>query len=192
MKHRERELIRTYLDHSDSQISIVLALSPSLSPRAPSNPNQSQVPTRSWRAKQYDFPERSPQRHQQCHLLRHLPLPWAGVLADHQEQGRGGVQVGPVRSDAAQLHALGVLRHPLHHIRLDNGKVIKTKSVEYMPFFLSLLSFLNGVCWMSYALIKFDLYVTIPNGLGALFGLVLACYYRPTPKKEKSANLKYD
>uniref|UniRef100_A0A453I3J6 Protein RUPTURED POLLEN GRAIN 1 n=1 Tax=Aegilops tauschii subsp. strangulata TaxID=200361 RepID=A0A453I3J6_AEGTS len=72
------------------------------------------------------------------------------------------------------------------------GKVIKTKSVEYMPFFLSLLSFLNGVCWMSYALIKFDLYVTIPNGLGALFGLVLACYYRPTPKKEKSANLKYD
>ncbi|KAM3272135.1 hypothetical protein ACQJBY_042371 [Aegilops geniculata] len=72
------------------------------------------------------------------------------------------------------------------------GKVIKTKSVEYMPFFLSLVSFLNGVCWTSYALIKFDLYVTIPNGLGALFGLVLACYYRPTPKKEKSVKLKYD
>lgn len=32
----------------------------------------------------------------------------------------------------------------------------------------------------------------IPNGLGALFGLVLACYYRPTPKKEKSVKLKYD
>ncbi|XP_073356829.1 bidirectional sugar transporter SWEET6a-like [Aegilops tauschii subsp. strangulata] len=72
------------------------------------------------------------------------------------------------------------------------GKVIKTKSVEYMPFFLSLVSFLNGVCWTSYALIKFDLYVTIPNGLGALFGLVPACYYRPTPKKEKSVKLKYD
>ncbi|XP_048567585.1 bidirectional sugar transporter SWEET6a-like [Triticum urartu] len=72
------------------------------------------------------------------------------------------------------------------------GKVIKTKSVEYMPFFLSLVSFLNGVCWTSYALIKFDLYVTIPNGLGALFVLLLACYYRPTPKKEKSVKLKYD
>ncbi|XP_044430998.1 bidirectional sugar transporter SWEET6a-like [Triticum aestivum] len=73
------------------------------------------------------------------------------------------------------------------------GKVIKTKSVEYMPFFLSLGSFLNGVCWTSYALIKFDLYVTIPNGLSALFGLVLyACYYRPTPKKEKSVKLKCD
>ncbi|KAF7036912.1 hypothetical protein CFC21_047428 [Triticum aestivum] len=73
------------------------------------------------------------------------------------------------------------------------GKVIKNKSVEYMPFFLSLVSFLNGVCWTSYALIKFDLYVTIPNGLGALFSLVLyACYYRPTPKKEKSVKLKCD
>ena len=44
-----------------------------------------------------------------------------------------------------------------------HGKVIKTKSVEYMPFFLSLVSFLNGVCWTSYALIKFDLYVTVSN-----------------------------
>ncbi|XP_044338716.1 bidirectional sugar transporter SWEET6a-like [Triticum aestivum] len=65
------------------------------------------------------------------------------------------------------------------------GKVIKTKSVEYMPFFLSLVSFLNGVCWTSYALIKFDLYVTIPNGLGALFVLLLACYYRPTPRRRR-------
>jgi hypothetical protein len=29
-------------------------------------------------------------------------------------------------------------------------------------------------------------FVQIPNGLGALFGLVLyACYYKPAPKKEK-------
>lgn len=43
------------------------------------------------------------------------------------------------------------------------GKVIKTKSVEYMPFFLKLVSFLNGVCWTSYALQKFDLRVTVSN-----------------------------
>ena len=47
----------------------------------------------------------------------------ADVLADHQEQGRGGVQVGPVPSDAAQLHAVGVLRHPLRHIRLGNVRL---------------------------------------------------------------------
>ncbi|XP_062204569.1 bidirectional sugar transporter SWEET6a-like [Phragmites australis] len=72
-------------------------------------------------------------------------------------------------------------------------KVITTKSVEYMPFFLSLVSFLNGVCWTAYALIRFDLYVTIPNGLGAFFGLVqlilYACYYKSTPKKEKNVEL---
>ncbi|KAM3215147.1 hypothetical protein ACQJBY_067243 [Aegilops geniculata] len=73
------------------------------------------------------------------------------------------------------------------------GKVIKTKSVEYMPFTLSLVNFLNGCCWLAYALIKFDLYVTIPNGLGAFFGLMqlilYGCYYKRTPKEEKSVEL---
>lgn len=41
------------------------------------------------------------------------------------------------------------------------GKVIKTKSVEYMPFLLSLVNFLNGSCWTAYALIRFDLHVTV-------------------------------
>ncbi|CAJ1965542.1 unnamed protein product [Sphenostylis stenocarpa] len=42
------------------------------------------------------------------------------------------------------------------------AKVIKTKSVKYMPFWLSLTNFLNGVCWTTYALIHpLDLYVLI-------------------------------
>ncbi|XBH56179.1 hypothetical protein VPH35_078082 [Triticum aestivum] len=56
---------------------------------------------------------------------------------------------------------LTIMIHVSDIVGCMQGKVIKTKSVEYMPFFLSLLSFLNGVCWMSYALIKFDLYVTV-------------------------------
>jgi solute carrier family 50 protein (sugar transporter) len=60
-----------------------------------------------------------------------------------------------------------------------------------MPFFLSLVCFLNGVCWTAYALIRFDIYVTIPNSLGAIFGaiqlILYACYYRTTPKKTKAA-----
>ncbi|KAK7316434.1 hypothetical protein VNO77_35463 [Canavalia gladiata] len=63
------------------------------------------------------------------------------------------------------------------------AKVIKTKSVKYMPFWLSLTNFLNGVCWATYALIHpFDLYVLISNGIGAISGLVqlilYAWYYR--------------
>ncbi|KAF7049729.1 hypothetical protein CFC21_058217 [Triticum aestivum] len=73
------------------------------------------------------------------------------------------------------------------------SKVIRTKSVEYMPFLLSLVSFLNGCCWTTYALIKFDLYVMIPNGLGAFLSLVQLIlyffYYKTTPKKEKIVEL---
>ncbi|CAH1435126.1 unnamed protein product [Lactuca virosa] len=62
--------------------------------------------------------------------------------------------------------------------------VITTKSVEYMPFLLSLFCFANGVCWFSYALIRFDPFVAVPNGLGALFGLaqlvLYATYYKST------------
>ncbi|KAL6006945.1 hypothetical protein ACLOJK_032441 [Asimina triloba] len=67
-------------------------------------------------------------------------------------------------------------------------KVITTKSVQYMPLYLSLASFLNGVCWTAYALIKFDLFMVIPNGMGALFGaaqlILYACFCRSTPKED--------
>ncbi|KAI3727769.1 hypothetical protein L6452_16389 [Arctium lappa] len=55
--------------------------------------------------------------------------------------------------------------------------VIKTKSVEYMPFLLSLFCFANGVCWFSYGLIRFDPFVVVPNGIGALFALAQLCLY---------------
>ncbi|KAH7532532.1 hypothetical protein FEM48_Zijuj04G0030200 [Ziziphus jujuba var. spinosa] len=74
------------------------------------------------------------------------------------------------------------------------AKVIKTKSVEYMPFYLSLANFLNGSVWTAYALIKFDIYVLVSNGLGAISGaiqlLLYAWYYRATPKGDKDGVAK--
>ncbi|EOA14365.1 hypothetical protein CARUB_v10027550mg [Capsella rubella] len=62
--------------------------------------------------------------------------------------------------------------------------VIKTKSVKYMPFFLSLANFMNGVVWVIYACLKFDPYILIPNGLGSLSGIVqlilYVTYYKTT------------
>ncbi|XP_057994919.1 bidirectional sugar transporter SWEET5-like [Hevea brasiliensis] len=55
--------------------------------------------------------------------------------------------------------------------------VIKTKSVKYMPFFLSLASLCNGIIWVVYALLKFDLNVVLPNGLGAISGLIQIILY---------------
>ncbi|KAK4271226.1 hypothetical protein QN277_019949 [Acacia crassicarpa] len=61
------------------------------------------------------------------------------------------------------------------------AKVIRSKSVKYMPFWLSVTNFLNGLCWTTYALIHpFDIYVLISNGLGAISGavqLILYAYY---------------
>ncbi|XP_059449156.1 bidirectional sugar transporter SWEET4-like [Corylus avellana] len=67
-------------------------------------------------------------------------------------------------------------------------KVITTKSVKYMPFYLSLTNFLNGCIWTAYALIKFDVYILVSNGIGAVSGLVqlilYGIYYRTTPKDD--------
>ncbi|XP_008230949.1 PREDICTED: bidirectional sugar transporter SWEET6a-like [Prunus mume] len=68
------------------------------------------------------------------------------------------------------------------------AKVIKTKSVKYMPFYLSLTNFLNGCCWTAYALIKFDIYMLVSNGLGAVSGaiqlILYAAYFKSTPKDD--------
>ncbi|XP_011081454.1 bidirectional sugar transporter SWEET7-like [Sesamum indicum] len=64
--------------------------------------------------------------------------------------------------------------------------VITTRSVEYMPFSLSLFSFLNGVSWTSYALIRFDPFIAAPNGMGTVLGLaqllLYATFYRSTKR----------
>ncbi|AES91172.2 bidirectional sugar transporter [Medicago truncatula] len=63
-------------------------------------------------------------------------------------------------------------------------QVIRSKSVKYMPFLLSLANFANGLIWTTYALLRWDPFVVIPNGLGALSGLaqliLYAVYYRTT------------
>uniref|UniRef100_A0A5B7AZD2 Bidirectional sugar transporter SWEET n=1 Tax=Davidia involucrata TaxID=16924 RepID=A0A5B7AZD2_DAVIN len=70
--------------------------------------------------------------------------------------------------------------------------VIRTKSVKYMPFYLSLASFSNGVVWLIYALIGFDLYLVIPNALGALSGaiqlILYATYYKSTNWNDDDTN----
>ncbi|KAJ6411728.1 hypothetical protein OIU84_008329 [Salix udensis] len=62
--------------------------------------------------------------------------------------------------------------------------VIKTKSVKYMPFYLSLANFTNGLVWLIYGLLDFDINLVLPNGLGALSGLIqlilYGIYYKST------------
>ncbi|XP_057481646.1 bidirectional sugar transporter SWEET6b-like [Actinidia eriantha] len=74
-------------------------------------------------------------------------------------------------------------------------KVVQTKSVEFMPFWLSVAAFSNGVVWSVYALLQFDAYILIGNSIGALFGaaqlILYAIYYKSTPKKgEKNPDVQ--
>lgn len=80
-------------------------------------------------------------------------------------------------SGTLRLNVVGILcafnsicmyASPLSIMRL----VITTKSVEYMPFLLSLSLFLCGGVWLGYAIVVRDLYVGVPNGTGFVLGMV--------------------
>jgi solute carrier family 50 protein (sugar transporter) len=59
--------------------------------------------------------------------------------------------------------------------------VVKTRSVEYMPFSLSFFLFLNGGVWSVYSLLVKDYFIGVPNAVGFVLGtaqLVLYLAYR--------------
>lgn len=68
-------------------------------------------------------------------------------------------------------------------------KVIVTKSVEFMPFFLSFFLFLNGGIWAVWAVLEHDIYVGIPNGIGFGLGavqlLLYMIYRKRNPRREE-------
>ncbi|XP_071722077.1 bidirectional sugar transporter SWEET17-like [Rutidosis leptorrhynchoides] len=67
--------------------------------------------------------------------------------------------------------------------------VVSTKSVEFMPFWLSFFLFLNGGVWAFYAVLVRDYFLLVPNGIGFLLGaaqLLLYVIYRNSAKPKKN------
>jgi solute carrier family 50 protein (sugar transporter) len=88
---------------------------------------------------------------------------------------------------AATIFSICMYASPLSIMRL----VIKTKSVEYMPFLLSLFVFLCGTSWFIYGLLGRDPFVAVPNGCGCFLGtlqLILYAIYRKNKGNEIGAN----
>ncbi|KAL6975571.1 Bidirectional sugar transporter sweet2, variant 2 [Sarracenia purpurea var. burkii] len=64
--------------------------------------------------------------------------------------------------------------------------VIRTRSVEFMPFYLSLSTFLMSSAFFLYGICNFDPFVYVPNGIGTILGIVqlaLFFYYKNTSRE---------
>ncbi|XP_022141801.1 bidirectional sugar transporter SWEET2 [Momordica charantia] len=78
---------------------------------------------------------------------------------------------------------ISMFASPLFIINL----VIRTKSVEFMPFYLSLATFLVSTSFFLYGLFNYDPFIYAPNGIGAVLGivqLVLYFYYSQVSTEE--------
>ncbi|KAL3521844.1 hypothetical protein ACH5RR_014678 [Cinchona calisaya] len=79
---------------------------------------------------------------------------------------------------ATTVFSIMMYGSPLSVMRL----VIQTRSVEYMPFFLSLSVFLCATSWLIYGVIGKDTFIIIPNSFGCVLGamqlILYAIYHR--------------
>ncbi|XP_062024855.1 bidirectional sugar transporter SWEET1 [Rosa rugosa] len=74
---------------------------------------------------------------------------------------------------ATTIFSIVMYGSPLSIMRI----VVKTKSVEFMPFFLSLFVFLCGTSWFVYGLLGHDPFVAVPNGFGCALGALQLILY---------------
>ncbi|KAL3745171.1 hypothetical protein ACJRO7_014303 [Eucalyptus globulus] len=79
------------------------------------------------------------------------------------------------------IFSVGVFIAPLCIL----GKVIKTKSVEFMPITLSIFLTLNAIMWFFYGFLKKDFFIAVPNVLGFLLGGVQMAFYVIYRKKRE-------
>ncbi|XP_057962689.1 bidirectional sugar transporter SWEET16-like isoform X2 [Malania oleifera] len=77
---------------------------------------------------------------------------------------------------------IGMYAAPLAVMRT----VMKTESVEFMPFALSFFLFLNASSWSIYAVLVKDYYIGVPSGIGLVLGSFQLLIYAIYKNKSES------
>ncbi|XP_045828318.1 bidirectional sugar transporter N3-like [Trifolium pratense] len=70
------------------------------------------------------------------------------------------------------------------------AKVIRTKSVEFMPFNLSFFLTLSAIVWFTYGLFLKDICIAIPNVVGFILGLLQMLLYAIYNKAKKGVSIE--
>ena len=76
---------------------------------------------------------------------------------------------------------ISMFASPLFIINL----VIRTKSVEFMPFYLSLATFLMSISFFGYGMLLHDFFIYIPNGIGTVLAIIQLLLYANYSKKSR-------
>ncbi|KAL9235800.1 hypothetical protein vseg_010535 [Gypsophila vaccaria] len=102
---------------------------------------------------------------------------------EHKMLSKGGMRESVIGWICA-VFSVCVFAAPLTVMRM----VIRTKSVEFMPFWLSFSLTLCAVMWFFYGFLIKDFYIALPNTLGFAFGItqmILYIIYKDSTKKKK-------
>ncbi|XP_022855014.1 bidirectional sugar transporter SWEET17-like [Olea europaea var. sylvestris] len=97
--------------------------------------------------------------------------------------------------EEAQINTLGFLCAGLNIITYGSplaamGRVVTTKSAEYLPFSLSFSICINGAIWTIYAILVHDYFIGVSNGSGFVLGAAQLVLYYMYPSKHKVGALE--
>ncbi|XAR56416.1 hypothetical protein NMG60_11036894 [Bertholletia excelsa] len=118
-----------------------------------------------------------------CALLTCLLCAWYGI----PPMSYGNVLVITVNSAGAVCQLTYITLFIVYTERAQKSLVIQTRSVEFMPFYLSLSIFSVNKVFFLYGILRSDPFIYVPNGIGMVLGIVqlaLFYYYRNISKRD--------